>query len=268
MTADSRVTAYLDDVARMLGSIDARDRAEILAGLREHIDASLAGLARPVDDSAVQQVLAELGPPAQVAGAALSALGPAPGSHPGPTAPAALARPSLSQPWVPVTVGLLTALTAGLYLLVLAASIAVLVAEQPSSLPGAVSDSGPGGFHGPGAEDFANPLLPTSYDIVWSMLAPLGLVGLPWLVSTILLASSPLWPRWQKWAGALLMPGLAGASGLLSWLGYLVTPSTTRSVVVVVVGAAVAVVAVGLVMRLWRDGARRAREWAPAYAPV
>jgi hypothetical protein len=257
MTAESRVTAYLDDVARMLAGIDPRDRAEILAGLREHIDASLAGLDRPVDDSAVQHVLAELGPADQVAGAALAASSPAPGPYIGPTAAAGLGRPALSQPWVPVTVGLLTALTAGLYLLVLAASIALLMAEQPAPpLPGAMSS------------ETSAPLLPASYDIVWSVLAPLPLVGVPWLISTILLASSDLWAWRQKWSGVLLVPALAVTCGAFTWLGSLVPPGVTRSVVVVVVGVAVAVVAVGLVMRLWRDGARRAREWAPAYAPV
>lgn len=272
MTPDSsaagrRVNDYLDDVARMLVSLDPADRAEVLAGLREHIDASLTDADRPVDDATVRRVLGELGPPDQVARTALSALGPRPSG--GTTAPAALAppltRPPLTQPWVPVTVGVLTALTAGLYLLVLAASIALLVTEQPD----VNGQSGASGFHGPAADDpTKNPLLPASSDILWAVLAPLPLVGVPWLLSTILLASSALWSRWQKWAGVLLTPVLAVCCGLLAWIPSLVAPGAPRSVAAVVAGSAVALAAVVLIARLWRDGARRAREPVPAGAPV
>ncbi|PFG40025.1 hypothetical protein ATJ97_2545 [Georgenia soli] len=256
MTADRRVNDYLDDVARMLASIDPVDRAEILAGLREHIDASLTEVERPVDDATVRQVLTELGPPDRVAASALSTLGPVPRPIDRPTAPVALSRPPLTQPWVPVTVGLLTALTVGLYLLVLGVSVALLVTEQPATPPGA------------GSVDTPTPLLPASYDILWNMLAPLPLVGVPWLVSTILLASSALWSTWQKWAGALLAPVLAACCGLVAWFGSLVQPGVTRSVVLVAVGSAVAVAAVGVLVRLWREGARRAREPVPAGVPA
>ncbi|GAA4285777.1 HAAS signaling domain-containing protein [Georgenia daeguensis] len=281
---DARVHAYLDDVARMLGSIDPADRAEILAGLREHIDAAVTGQPRPADDEAVEQVLAELGPPDRVAAAALSDLGPSPRQAPAAigTAP----RPALTQPWVPVTVGLLTVLSAGLYLVVLAASVALALTQQPEVVPPAVAAQygtaayGAGSFHGPAPADFVqaevtqNPMLPASYDIVWSMLGPLGLVGLPWLVSTILLASSPLWTTRQKWAGALLMPSLAVACGAVTWLGAAVPASPARAVLVVAAGLAVTAAAVWLMARLWRDGAQRARTWGlvesgpePARAP-
>jgi hypothetical protein len=275
---DARVHAYLDDVARMLGSIDPADRAEILAGLREHIDAAVADRPRPVDDEAVQQVLAELGPPDRVAAAALSDLSPAPLQAPA-AAVGSAPRPALTQSWVPVTVGLLTALSAGLYLVIFAASVGLLaVQEQQAVAPagatavihGGATAYGAASFHGPTQADFVqaevtqNPLLPASYDVLWSMLVPLGVVGLPWLISTILLASSPLWTTRQKWAGALLMPALAVACGAVTWLGGAIPASPARAVLVVAAGLTVTAAAVWLMARLWRDGARRARAWGRA----
>jgi hypothetical protein len=267
---DARVHAYLDDVARMLGSIDPADRAEILAGLREHIDTAVADRPQP-EDGAVEQVLAELGPPDRVAAAALSDLGPSPRRT--PAVVGVTPRPALTQPWVPVTVGLLTALSAGLYLVVLAAAVALALTQQPDVVPPGVAAPhgtvtaayGAGAFHGPTQADFVqaevtqNPLLPASYDVVWSMLGPLGLVGLPWLVATVLLASSPLWTTRQKWAGALLMPSLAVACGVVTLLGAAIPPSPVRAVLVVAAGLVVTAAAVWLMARLWRDGARRAR---------
>ncbi|WP_043499960.1 HAAS signaling domain-containing protein [Georgenia sp. SUBG003] len=244
--ADARVTAYLDDVARMLANTDPWERAEILAELREHIDAALADLDRPADD-AVERVLAQLGPADRVAVAALTD----PGTSSRRTA--VTAPPALARPWVPVTVGLLTALSAGLYLVVLAASVALAVTQQPEVVPPA---------------EVQSPMLPASYDVLWSMLVPLGVAGLPWLVSTILLASSPLWTDWQKWAGALLVPALAVTCGAVSWLGAWGPASAPRSVLAVAVGLAAAAAAVRLVVTLWRDGARRARGWRPAAVAV
>lgn len=277
---DARVHAYLDDVARMLGSIDPADRAEILAGLREHIDAAVADRRGHADDEAVQRVLAELGPPDRVAAAALSDLGPSPRRV--ASAVAAAPRPALTQTWVPVTVGLLTALSAGLYLVVLAASVALAATQQPEVVPPAVAAPygtgtaayGAGSAHAAEQADFVRaevtqaPLLPASYDVLWSMLVPLGVVGLPWLVSTVLLASSPLWTMLQKWAGALLMPALAVACGAVTWLGVAIPPSPVRSVLVVAAGVAVTAAAVWLIVKLWRDGARRARAWGRAEVGV
>lgn len=286
MTAATRVAAYLDDVARMLASIDPVDRAEILAGLREHIDAALdderAGVAGSANDSdeahvsdeQVRRVLAELGPPEQVAAAALSDRGPEPGQYGVPPSPRhdgvppdsghdgvppglgrdvdavhpTSTRPSLTQSWVPVTVGLLTSLTVALYLVMLAGAVAFAVAEETVAVP-------------PGAPSDAAPMLPASYDIVWAVLAPLPLVGLPWVVSTILLASSTLWTTAQKWAGVMLVPGTALTSGVLAWLATLVRPGATRSVLLVAAATVVAAVAIWVVVRLWREGAARARAW-------
>ncbi|MCK6211252.1 hypothetical protein KZX45_11930 [Georgenia sp. EYE_87] len=162
----------------------------------------------------------------------------------------------------------------------LAASVALALTQQPEVVPPAVAAPygtaayGATSFHGPAQVDLVqaevtqNPMLPASYDIVWRMFVPLGVVGLPWLVSTILLASSPLWTTRQKWAGALLMPALAVACGAVALSGSVIPQGPVRSVLVVASGVVFSAAAVWLIVRLWRDGARRARAWGRAEVSV
>lgn len=107
------VSTYLDDLTRALADLDPADRAEVLAGVREHIDAGLAarGGATSADVSAV---LSEVGTPEEVAREAYSTGQYAEGPAPLPAAP--LARPRWSdRSWVPVAVVILLmwALTLG-----------------------------------------------------------------------------------------------------------------------------------------------------------
>lgn len=96
------VTRYLDDLARMLDQIPPGERAEVLAGVREHIETSLAerGSATDADVSAV---LSELGPPDEVAREAYRAnLGGG-----GVSSPPGTPISWLERPWVPVLIGVL-----------------------------------------------------------------------------------------------------------------------------------------------------------------
>ncbi|TPG19086.1 DUF1700 domain-containing protein [Pedococcus bigeumensis] len=63
-TTHPLVDAYLRDLELLLHGIEPGERAEVLAGVREHLDGSLAPGA---DDASVRAVLAELGPPQAIA---------------------------------------------------------------------------------------------------------------------------------------------------------------------------------------------------------
>lgn len=301
-TAARQIETYLDDLARMLSTADPVLRAEVLGGVREHVEVALAD--RPgrapeasaagagavaeagadvggrsdmagesdAEAAAVAAVLAELGPPEAVAAAALegdggpyrTAYGPDPGvspypggpahpaapsAPPAPLAPPAPARPpALDRAWVPPTVGVLTLVTTTLCLLLLAALTFMMTGSDQ-----VVGTSAPAG-------EGVAPLLPASYDVVWSVVALLASVGPLWLISVVLLAGSSLWSRRQKWAGVLLLPGVIGLNALAmaGALGMDAGTSARGGVLVLawVLGAAATAV---IVARLWRTGARRAR---------
>jgi hypothetical protein len=71
-TSDPLVTDYLREVERGLAPLPRGRRAEVLADLREHLDAALAQAATEAD---VRNALDRLGAPAEVAGAALDEAG-------------------------------------------------------------------------------------------------------------------------------------------------------------------------------------------------
>lgn len=99
-----RASVYLDDLARMLQALDPVERADVLDGVREHVDAALASLGRQPTEQDVHRVLAELGSPAEVAEAALAGRDGASV----PTPQSASPRPVLTGGWVPATaVGLI-----------------------------------------------------------------------------------------------------------------------------------------------------------------
>ncbi|MFD1506123.1 hypothetical protein FE374_18035 [Georgenia yuyongxinii] len=273
MQADGLVAAYLDDLGRMLRPVEPTLRAEVLGGVREHIEAVLG--ARPWDSDEVEQVLLELGAPEEVASAALedgrrdrvdagwpeaawSADGPRP-AHPGAPQVDHVPPPALARAWVPPTIGLLLLVTAGLYVLVLGAIVSFSAVTSSVEVTADVSG---GGLAGPTAQEFeeaANPLLPTSYDLAWSVLVPLPLVAAPWLVAMILLAGSPLWSVRQKWVGAAVVPGLVLANGVAIAVATFVPSGAGRAALLVGLAVAAAVAAVVVIVRIWRDGARQAR---------
>lgn len=82
-SSETRVETYLDDLARMLADLEPGERDDVLAGIREHLDATLAEHAD--DPAAVNAALLRLGPPEQVAAEARGGSAPAarPSHHPG-----------------------------------------------------------------------------------------------------------------------------------------------------------------------------------------
>ncbi len=69
--ADRATTAYLRALEVQLASADADLRAEVLAGIREHVADRLDELGHPPTSQEVSTILAEVGPPLEVAEAAL-----------------------------------------------------------------------------------------------------------------------------------------------------------------------------------------------------
>lgn len=80
MTTTDRAGSYLDDLARMLGDLDPNERDEVLAGVREHLDATLAE--HPDDPTALDAALGRLGPPERIAAEARAGATPTPGTDP------------------------------------------------------------------------------------------------------------------------------------------------------------------------------------------
>ncbi|WP_277050706.1 HAAS signaling domain-containing protein [Ruania albidiflava] len=67
-----RTARYQDDLARLLAALEPVQRAEVLDGVREHIDAALAEVGHTPTDADVDRILGELGSPGMVAEAALA----------------------------------------------------------------------------------------------------------------------------------------------------------------------------------------------------
>jgi len=114
-----RTARYQDDLARLLAALEPVERAEVLDGVREHIDAALAEVGHAPTDADVDRILGELGSPGMVAEAALAERPDTP--VPGPAASGvdvALARfsASLTGQWVPPVALLLLLVGGGLIL--------------------------------------------------------------------------------------------------------------------------------------------------------
>jgi hypothetical protein len=74
-SSDTRISSYLDTLARLTTDLDPATRDDVIAGVREHLDATLAE--HPDDPGAVDAALLRLGPPEQVAAAARADAAPA-----------------------------------------------------------------------------------------------------------------------------------------------------------------------------------------------
>ncbi|UFU05696.1 DUF1700 domain-containing protein [Ruania halotolerans] len=99
-TTTDRTSRYLDDLARLLDSLEPAERAEVLDSVREHIDTSLADLEGEPNEADVDRILSELGAPGAVAEAALADRSTSGAEYTGPDRPAPK-RPALSRGWVP-----------------------------------------------------------------------------------------------------------------------------------------------------------------------
>ena len=196
-TTHPLVATYLDDLARMLGDLEPGERAEVLAGVREHIEEALGDRHHdaPQDDAAVAAVLTELGPPDAIAQAAYADRAAPPGYQRGARVPLT------SRPWVPVVVVLLQGLSLLLVILVVGASVGWV--EESSATPaGETSVTTYGGS---------------------SLAAALagGLAALPlWVVMALLVGISVLWRPREKVAHLLAVPVAAvlfAAGPSLGW---------------------------------------------------
>ena len=233
MTADTThplAAAYLRDLELLLHGIEPGERAEVLAGVREH----LAAVAGPgATDDEVRAALAELGPPQAIADEAYAGR-PAVVVLAG--APAAARRPALSGTWVPVVVGVLLGLCL-LWVLFLGATLPALAAETPP--------------------DDSSPLMPHPVELF--VVTVIGSFWL-WVPAAVLAALSPLWRTGERVRLTLLVPAVALLMGGLPWSGWRLVGTDAG----VEVGAWTGV-AVSLALATWvfwhdlRAGARRAR---------
>jgi hypothetical protein len=191
-TTHPLVASYLEELDRLLAGIDPGDRAEVMSGVREHLDTALPG-SDPVTDDDVRAALAELGPPHAVADEAYAGRPPAvvpPGPRVGP----------MSRVWVPILVVILQVI-ALLFVLIIV-----------GGFPAVTSASVNGVTDPESAELTGNPLFGSLAAIMFTL--PL------WATVALLVGLSPLWVGREKAAEALLIPGAALLMGVLPLLGY------------------------------------------------
>lgn len=238
------VNRYLDDLARLLDQLPPGDRAEVLAGVQEHIEAGLAARGLATDED-VAAVLTELGPPDAVAREAFDSGQVSSGQYavgqPSAVPPggqwSAPRVPFSSRPWVPVAVGILQVL--GLVGMILVALTSAVYSSVESSDGVRVVD-----YHAGSA------LLATVAGAI--MVLPL------WICVALLAGNSSLWTGRQKLLHVLLLPVSTLLIGLAPELGWVLAGERGLNVASV---AALLVVLVGgawLVVHLTRAGRRRA----------
>lgn len=214
-SSDTRVGSYLDDLARMLADLDPADRDEVLAGVREHLDATLSE--HPDDPAAVDAALLRLGPPEQVAAQARAELAPEESSSP-PPLPA--------RGWL------------------VAALVLLLLTSAPFTLGTAVqrvvdlaSRDAPESMFG------LSPLLPTAPLMVFTW--PLWIGGMA--CAFVARRRAP-----RTW-GLLLAIGPVAFLG--SWVFmFWREPDVLSAVVAIVACAALTVLPVVVAQRVWREG--------------
>jgi hypothetical protein len=240
-TTHPLIATYLDELERLLADIDPDERADVLSGVREHLDTALASNVRVGDDE-VRAALGELGPPQLLADEAHA------GSRPTIGIPPADAG-YLGRRWVPVVVAVLTAL--GLLL-------AVLVVGSMASVSSSSSSSGNAGGS-PTAVQTTEEL--TGSPVAGSFIALLATLPL-WVPVAVLVGLSPLWVRREKVVASLLVPAAALLLGVLPEVGWALRGSTG-----VYVGAWTALILV-LAGGGWTLVRQTARSAARAHRPA
>lgn len=222
--ADHQVVRdYLDELDRMLQGLDPVQRTEVVDGVREHIDASLAD--RPdARDEDVRAVLADLGPASAVAEEAYAARPDAAPATPPQRVPV------LARGWVPRVVGVGTGV------------VLVLTFLALSMTHGGLSESG--GCSGGVCE--------TSVDYSASLpsaVAVLLAVSWLWLPLVALATSTELWTPREKVILVVLVPGAVVAVLGLSDLGWALTHAEVGPTVGAWTGTALGFVGGGIALR-------------------
>jgi hypothetical protein len=221
-SAAARTTAYLDDLARMLADLDPGTRDEVLAGVREHLDATLAE--HPDDPGAVDAAILRLGPPERVAAEARA---DAPATPLGPGTAGSTAPRPLHPTRTRVAAAVALALVVLPALWVLVGRLALLTVLN--------SDPGSG----------AEALMPHPGEIL--LMGPLSPV---WLVAIVLVLVAPQVSARSKLRLALCGPAVV----VLALVGTFWLDPMALSTTVLLAGLlAVVVVAVRTTRAVWRE---------------
>lgn len=226
--------SYEQDLTQLLADLDPGERAEVLAGVREHLHAALAG--RPhAGTEDIRAVLTELGPPEEVAQEAYANQRPQASTAARPAA-------TLARPWVPVVVTLLQLLGLLLVMVTTLASTAYSVVET-------TSDTGE---------------VTTTVDYTSAALSVMGvavLTVLPiWIPVFILAGISALWDRRQKLAHILLLPSAVMLLALTPDLGWALAGQRGLNTAAWISTAIVLVGSAWVLWRLTSQGRNRSRE--------
>ena len=185
---------YLGELGRLLQGIEPADRAEVLEGVREHLDASLEGTAGT--DADVRAALDELGPPQAVADEAYA-------GRPQLVAPRSV--PATSRVWLPVVVTATAALTQMVLLAVMGTTSGVSSSTSTTSTSAGQSTS----------------VTVTDFDGTIGAGLASFVAALPfWLVLLVLVALTSLWTPREKAALLALMPVSVAMFTVLPEIGY------------------------------------------------
>lgn len=234
------VSAYLRDLELLLHGVEPGERAEVLAGVHEHLDVSLDPGA---SDEDVRRSLAELGSPQSVADEAYAGRT---GHAPTAPSPGDVRRPPLSQGWVPLVVGLLLGL-ALVFIVFYSAAVTTYGTSSSSS-----TDSAGNVVQGP---------VEIQYDGAFpgATLISLVMTALLWFPPLFLCLVSPLWTAREKVMAALVLPLAAIALTALPDLGWALTGTERGISIGGWAGLALAVIGGGYALvHLTRVGGRRA----------
>lgn len=197
-TTHPLVAAYLEELDGLLAGIEPRERADVMLGVREHLDGALG--ATGGTDQEVREALAELGPPQLVANEAYAGRQPATAATPGPT-------PVMARSWVPVVVAVLTAV---------ALLMAVFIVSSMGSVVSSSSSSSDA--NGVITQEQTSEVLAGS-PLIGSLAALMTTLPL-WATVAVLVGVSPLWVRREKVIAILLIPAAALLLGLLPQVGW------------------------------------------------
>lgn len=184
------VEHYLGELGRLLQGIEPADRAEVLEGVREHLDASLEGTAGTHAD--VRAALDELGPPQAVADEAYA-------DRPQVMAPRSV--PATSRIWLPIVVTATAALAQMVLVAVMGTMSGVSTSTSSTGRSTSVTVTDFDGTIGAGLASF--------------------FAALPfWLVLLVLVALTSLWTTREKAALLALMPVSVVVFSVLPEIGY------------------------------------------------
>ncbi len=202
MTPDTThplAAAYLEELDRLLAGIEPRERADVMLGVREHLDSALA--ASGGDEQKVREALAELGPPQLVADEAYAGRQTATAATPG-------SDPVMARSWVPVVVAVLTAV---------ALLMTIFIVSSMGSVVSS-SSSGSSDANGVITHEETSEVLAGS-PLIGSLAALMTTLPL-WATVAVLVGVSPLWVRREKVVAILLVPAAALLLGLLPQVGW------------------------------------------------